>query len=52
LQIKLDGEAGTRVAIDTKFYQHLDHGPANKLTRERDSKPEPRGDGPEDDFEW
>ena len=26
LQIKLDGESETRVAVDTKFYQHLDHG--------------------------
>jgi ATP-dependent exoDNAse (exonuclease V) alpha subunit len=26
LQIKLDGTAGTRVAVDTKFYKHLDYG--------------------------
>ena len=26
LQIKLDGESETRVAVDTKFYKHLDHG--------------------------
>jgi Ti-type conjugative transfer relaxase TraA len=26
LQIKLDGDLGTRVAVDTKFYKHFDHG--------------------------
>jgi Ti-type conjugative transfer relaxase TraA len=26
IQVKLDGPADTRVAVDTKFYQHLDHG--------------------------
>jgi Ti-type conjugative transfer relaxase TraA len=26
LTIKLDGAAGTRVTVDTKFYQHLDYG--------------------------
>jgi Ti-type conjugative transfer relaxase TraA len=26
LQIKLDGAAGARVAVDTKFYKHLDYG--------------------------
>jgi Ti-type conjugative transfer relaxase TraA len=26
LSIKLDGTAGTRVIVDTKFYQHLDYG--------------------------
>jgi Ti-type conjugative transfer relaxase TraA len=26
LQVKLDGPSDTRVAIDTKFYKHLDHG--------------------------
>ena len=26
IQIKLDGPADTRVAVDTKFYQYLDHG--------------------------
>jgi len=26
LQVKLDGPADTRVAVDTKFYKHLDHG--------------------------
>jgi Ti-type conjugative transfer relaxase TraA len=26
LQIKLDGAAGTRVAVDSKFYKHLDYG--------------------------
>ncbi len=26
LQIKLDGSAETRVAVDTKFYKHLDYG--------------------------
>src|SRR3984957_3851763 len=26
LQIKLDGPAETRVAVDTKFYKHLDYG--------------------------
>jgi len=26
LRIKLDGAAGTRVSVDTKFYQHLDYG--------------------------
>jgi hypothetical protein len=26
LQVKLDGPADTRVAVDTKFYTHLDHG--------------------------
>jgi Ti-type conjugative transfer relaxase TraA len=26
LQIKLDGASETRVAVDTKFYQHLDYG--------------------------
>jgi Ti-type conjugative transfer relaxase TraA len=26
LQIKLDGESGARVAVDTKFYKHLDYG--------------------------
>ena len=31
LQIKLDGEAGTRVAVDTKFYKHLDYGYATTV---------------------
>jgi Ti-type conjugative transfer relaxase TraA len=31
LQIRLDGEAGTRVAVDTKFYQHLDYGYATTV---------------------
>jgi Ti-type conjugative transfer relaxase TraA len=26
LQIKLDGEGASRVAVDTKFYKHLDYG--------------------------
>jgi Ti-type conjugative transfer relaxase TraA len=26
LQVKLDGPSDTRVAVDTKFYKHLDHG--------------------------
>ena len=26
IQVKLDGPADTRVAVDTKFYTHLDHG--------------------------
>jgi len=26
LQVKLDGASDTRVAVDTKFYTHLDHG--------------------------
>jgi Ti-type conjugative transfer relaxase TraA len=31
LQIKLDGEAGARVAIDSKFYKHLDYGYATTV---------------------
>jgi hypothetical protein len=31
LQIKLDGEAGKRVAVDTKFYKHLDYGYATTV---------------------
>jgi hypothetical protein len=31
LQIKLDGPAGTRVAVDTKFYKHLDYGYATTV---------------------
>ena len=31
LQIKLDGEAGARVAVDTKFYKHLDYGYATTV---------------------
>ena len=31
LQIKLDGEAGTRVAVDSKFYKHLDYGYATTV---------------------
>jgi Ti-type conjugative transfer relaxase TraA len=31
LQIKLDGEAGTRVAVDAKFYKHLDYGYATTV---------------------
>jgi Ti-type conjugative transfer relaxase TraA len=31
LQIKLDGPAGTRVAIDTKFYKHVDYGYATTV---------------------
>ena len=31
LQVKLDGEAGTRVAVDTKFYKHLDYGYATTV---------------------
>jgi hypothetical protein len=26
IQVKLDGPSDTRVAVDTKFYSHLDHG--------------------------
>ena len=31
LQIKLDGEAGARVAVDSKFYKHLDYGYATTV---------------------
>ena len=31
LQIKLDGETGIRVAVDTKFYKHLDYGYATTV---------------------
>jgi len=31
LQVKLDGPGDTRVAVDTKFYQHLDHGYATTV---------------------
>jgi Ti-type conjugative transfer relaxase TraA len=31
LQIKLDGKAGARVAVDTKFYKHLDYGYATTV---------------------
>jgi Ti-type conjugative transfer relaxase TraA len=31
LQIKLDGPAATRVAVDTKFYKHLDYGYATTV---------------------
>jgi ATP-dependent exoDNAse (exonuclease V) alpha subunit len=31
LQIKLDGPSGTRVAVDTKFYKHLDYGYATTV---------------------
>jgi Ti-type conjugative transfer relaxase TraA len=33
LQIKLDGETGTRVAVDTKFYKHLNYGYATTIHR-------------------
>jgi Ti-type conjugative transfer relaxase TraA len=33
LQIKLDGTANTRVAVDTKFYKHLDYGYAATVHR-------------------
>jgi Ti-type conjugative transfer relaxase TraA len=31
LQIKLDGDAGARVAVDSKFYKHLDYGYATTV---------------------
>jgi len=31
LQVKLDGPGDTRVAVDTKFYKHLDHGYATTV---------------------
>jgi Ti-type conjugative transfer relaxase TraA len=31
LQVKLDGPSGTRVAVDTKFYKHLDYGYATTV---------------------
>jgi Ti-type conjugative transfer relaxase TraA len=31
LQIKLDGESGARVAVDSKFYKHLDYGYATTV---------------------
>jgi len=31
LQIKLDGEDGARVAVDSKFYKHLDYGYATTV---------------------
>ena len=31
MQVKLDGPADTRVAVDTKFYKYLDHGYATTV---------------------
>jgi len=37
LQVKLDGPSDTRVAVDTKFYKHLDHGYATTVHKSQGS---------------
>ncbi len=37
LQVKLDGPSDTHVAVDTKFYKHLDHGYAATVHRSQGS---------------